>query len=46
MPRPYGVAAALRILAPSLVRRVLSGGAASNLTTSTAADRDQGSSPD
>lgn len=43
VPRPYGVAAALRILAPSLVRRVLSGGAASNLTTSTAADQDQGS---
>jgi short-subunit dehydrogenase len=36
VPRPYGVAAALRILAPSLVRRVLSGGAASTLTTSTA----------
>ncbi|HKF82576.1 MAG TPA: SDR family NAD(P)-dependent oxidoreductase [Solirubrobacterales bacterium] len=45
VPRPYGVAAALRILAPSLVRRVLSGGAASSLTTSTAADQDQGSNP-
>ena len=43
MPRPYGAAAALRILAPSLVRRVLGGGAASNLTTSTAGER--GSDP-
>jgi uncharacterized protein len=45
VPRPYGVVAALRILAPSLVRRVLSGGAASSLTTSTAADQSQGSTP-
>ena len=43
VPRPYGAAAALRILAPSLVRRVLGGGAASNLTTSTAGER--GSDP-
>ena len=43
MPRPYALAAALRILAPSLVRRVLGGGAATNLTTSTAAER--GSDP-
>ena len=43
VPRPYGVAAALRILTPSLVRRVLSGGAASSLTTSTA--EDQGRDP-
>jgi short-subunit dehydrogenase len=35
VPRPYGLAAVVRILAPSLVRRVLSGGAASSLTTST-----------
>jgi len=35
VPRPYALAAVLRILAPSLVRRVLSGGAASSLTTST-----------
>jgi uncharacterized protein len=35
VPRPYALAAILRILAPSLVRRVLSGGAASSLTTST-----------
>ncbi len=44
MPRPYALAAVARILAPRLVRRVLSGGAASSLTTSTAADREQ--SPD
>jgi short-subunit dehydrogenase len=35
VPRPYAIAAMLRILAPRLVRRVLSGGAASNLTTDT-----------
>jgi uncharacterized protein len=39
VPRPYSLAAVLRILAPGLVRRVLSGGAASSLTTSTAGDR-------
>ena len=38
VPRPYALAAVVRILAPSLVRRVLSGGAASSLTTSTGAD--------
>ncbi len=38
VPRPYGIFAALRILTPGLVRRVLSGGAASSLTTSTAGD--------
>jgi uncharacterized protein len=35
VPRPYALAAVARILFPSLVRRVLSGGAASSLTTST-----------
>lgn len=35
VPRPYALAAITRILFPSLVRRVLSGGAASSLTTST-----------
>ncbi|HEV2791508.1 MAG TPA: SDR family NAD(P)-dependent oxidoreductase [Solirubrobacterales bacterium] len=35
VPRPYGLAAVARILFPSLVRRVLTGGAASKLTTST-----------
>jgi short-subunit dehydrogenase len=39
VPRPYGLVAVLRIVAPRLVRRVLSGGAAGNLTTSTAGDR-------
>ena len=43
VPRPYALAAIARILAPRLVRRVLSGGAAANLTTSTAAERDSGS---
>jgi uncharacterized protein len=38
VPRPYALAAVARILTPRLVRRVLSGGAASNLTTSTAAE--------
>lgn len=36
VPRYYGVAAALRTVAPGLLRRALSGGAASSLTTSTA----------
>jgi short-subunit dehydrogenase len=40
VPRPYALAAVARILAPRLVRRVLGGGAAANLTTSTAAERD------
>ncbi|HET8815407.1 MAG TPA: SDR family NAD(P)-dependent oxidoreductase [Solirubrobacterales bacterium] len=38
VPRPYALAAIVRILFPSLVRRVLSGGAASGLTTSTAGE--------
>jgi short-subunit dehydrogenase len=38
VPRPYALAAIARILAPRLVRRVLSGGQASALTTSTAAE--------
>jgi short-subunit dehydrogenase len=38
VPRPYALAAVARILAPRLVRRVLSGGAASSLTTATAAE--------
>jgi short-subunit dehydrogenase len=41
VPRPYGLAAVLRIVAPGLVRRVLRGGAAENLTTSTAAEADR-----
>jgi uncharacterized protein len=35
VPRPYALAAMNRILFPSLVRRVLTGGGASSLTTST-----------
>jgi len=43
VPRPYALAAVARIIAPRLVRRVLTGGAATNLTTSTAAETDSGS---
>jgi short-subunit dehydrogenase len=42
VPRPYALAAVARILAPRLVRRVLSGGAAANLTTSTTAEKETG----
>jgi short-subunit dehydrogenase len=38
VPRPYALAAALRVLAPGLVRRVLAGGAAQVMTTTTGAD--------
>jgi short-subunit dehydrogenase len=38
VPRPYALAAALRIVAPGLVRRVLGGGAAAVMTTTTGAD--------
>ena len=38
VPRPYALAAHARILFPSLTRRVLSGGAASSLTTSTGSE--------
>jgi uncharacterized protein len=38
VPRAYGLTAVARILSPSLVRRVLTGGAASSLTTSTGAE--------
>ncbi|MCW2987172.1 MAG: Short-chain dehydrogenase [Solirubrobacterales bacterium] len=38
VPRPYALAAVLRVVAPGLVRRVLSGGPASSLTTSTGAE--------
>jgi uncharacterized protein len=40
VPRPYALAALARILMPGLVRRVLSGGAAENLTTSTGSELD------
>jgi short-subunit dehydrogenase len=39
VPRPYALAAIFRILAPRLVRRVLGGSSAANLTTSTAAEQ-------
>ena len=39
VPRPYALAAVARIVAPSLTRRFLTGGAAENLTTTTAAER-------
>ena len=38
VPRPYALAAIARVVAPGLVRRVLSGGAASTLTTTTGAE--------
>jgi short-subunit dehydrogenase len=48
VPRPYALAAALRVLAPALVRRALGGSAASVMTTTTGADlaeRRNGSGP-
>jgi short-subunit dehydrogenase len=42
VPRPYGLAAVARVVAPGLVRRVLSGGAAASLTTDTGAGADEG----
>ncbi len=38
VPRPYALAAALRVLAPALVRRALGGGAATVMTTTTGPD--------
>jgi uncharacterized protein len=38
VPRPYALAAAIRILAPSLVRRVMGSGGAAVMTTTTGAD--------
>jgi uncharacterized protein len=38
VPRAYAIAAALRILAPALVRRALSGGGAAVMTTTTGPD--------
>ncbi len=38
VPRPYAIAAALRVLAPGLVRRIIGGGAAKVMTTTTGAD--------
>jgi short-subunit dehydrogenase len=39
VPRPYGLAAVVRVLLPGVARRVLSGGAGGALTTATGADR-------
>jgi short-subunit dehydrogenase len=45
VPRPYALAAAFRVLTPGLVRRVMGGGAAQVMTTTT--NRGEGStSPD
>jgi len=41
VPRGYAVAAVLRVLAPGLVRRVLAGGSAARLTTTTAAEAEK-----
>jgi uncharacterized protein len=38
VPRPYAIAAAMRVLMPGLVRRILGGGAAQVMTTTTGAD--------
>ncbi len=45
VPRPYALVAALRVLAPGLVRRALSGGAAQVMTTVTGADMAEGNQP-
>jgi short-subunit dehydrogenase len=42
VPRPYGIVAALRVVAPRLVRRVMAGGAAQVMTTRTGADAADG----
>ena len=42
VPRPYGIAAALRVVAPWLTRRVLGGGAAQAMTTRTGPDAADG----
>jgi short-subunit dehydrogenase len=41
VPRPYAIAAALRILAPWLARRMLGGAGASVMTTTTGADLEE-----
>lgn len=46
VPRPYGLAAAVRTLAPGLIRRVMGGAGAAVMTTTTGADAtDRESSP-
>ena len=37
MPKPYGLAAAARVVLPRLTRRVMAGGGAQVMTTRTAA---------
>jgi len=39
VPRPWALAASLRVLAPGLIRRLMAGGSASALTTRTGAER-------
>jgi len=46
VPRPYGLAAALRVLAPGLYRRVIGGGAAQVMTTTTGADMAERAAPE
>jgi uncharacterized protein len=49
VPRPYGIAAALRVVAPRLTRRVLGGSGAAVMTTTTGpdlAERRNGSGPE
>jgi short-subunit dehydrogenase len=41
VPRPYAAAAALRVIAPGLVRRVIGGRGAAVMTTTTGADIDE-----
>jgi uncharacterized protein len=45
VPRPYALAAALRVVAPGLVRRVLGGGAAQVMSTVTGADMAERNQP-
>lgn len=42
VPRPYGLAAAARVLLPGIVRRVMAGGGAQVMTTRTGADQRAG----
>lgn len=41
VPRPYGLVAVLKVIAPGVVRRVLAGGAAKVMTTRTGADANE-----
>ncbi len=46
VPRPYGLVAVLKVVAPGLVRRVLAGGAAKVMTTRTKGDTEDSPRPD